>query len=450
MTDSPQCQDDIYPASRSCTRGLDVPKVFEGRPQSCPKLGDFTSLRSAATDFRPSHHILSHQPPSRSIAQLGDFSRVVNQLRAMEVAPKEADDATSKDTRVDSLSRAVFTSNNPVSSGLSETQSSCNEEKTSSNSAPASSMCSAAMKEFSGSSKVSLQRSVSAMEQRAPRTVLARPKKSSSHLTCILSYELSDKALIIPIFDAAQTPEGAHQSLSKNLIPYCTADCHLAQKFPSNTLHGVHVFLDMSNIEISFQKALKKRYNVADEARFSPLPRLNLQFLTELLVRGRSTRGMHVGCSILPGRREPKYVQDLRNLGYQVDVRERKRIDNGFPDTSQGKSSAGVGSKPVSRYVEDLVDETLQTRIAEAVMEYFQEQGTIVLATGDAKPAQYSDGFFRYVERALRMGWNVEVVAWHGSLSYSWKDADWTATWGERFRVIELDGFLYDLLEVQL
>lgn len=141
-------------------------------------------------------------------------------------------------------------------------------------------------------------------------------------------------------------------------------------------------------------------------------------------------------------------MQDLRSLDYQVDVRERKRIENGgAPYTPQGKS--GAGSKSVARFVEDLVDETLQTRIAEAVMEYFQEQGTIVLATGDAKPAQYSDGFFRYVERALRMGWNVEIVAWQSSLSSSWKDADWSATWGDKFRVIELDSFIYDLLDVQ-
>lgn len=143
-------------------------------------------------------------------------------------------------------------------------------------------------------------------------------------------------------------------------------------------------------------------------------------------------------------------MQDLRDLGYHVDVRERKRVENSGHNFHRSKSSFLCASKAVSRYVEDLVDETLQTRIAEAVMEYFQEPGTIVLATGDAKPAQYSDGFFRYVERALRMGWNVELVAWQGSLSSSWKNLEWTSTWGERFRVIELDHFIYDLLEVQI
>jgi hypothetical protein len=78
-------------------------------------------------------------------------------------------------------------------------------------------------------------------------------------------------------------------------------------------------------------------------------------------------------------------------------------------------------------------------------MEYFEEQGTLVLATGDAKPAKYSDGFFTYAERALKMGWNVEVVSWNLSLSSSWKDPSWTKKWDHRFRLIELDEFLDDL-----
>ncbi|EGX96525.1 Cystathionine beta-synthase, core [Cordyceps militaris CM01] len=408
------------------------------RPQSCPKLGDFTSLRSATAGFHPPHHILNRQLPSKGDTRLGDLSKVVNQLRALKSAPKKPRDedlVTFNNASCKSIQIAS------ISDSEADLFSSADNART----APTR----AAREQISSSNQVSLQRSRSTLDHRTSRVSLHRRKKSTSQLTRILTYELSDKAVVVPIFDVARTVEAAHRSLTQNLIPYCTADRHLTLKFPSNSSHGVYIFLDLSNIEISFQKALKKRYGVADAARFSPLPRLNLQFLTELLVRGRSSRGLHVGCSIFPGRKEPRYVQALRNLGYQVDVRERKRVDNGGLNVSQSKLPSALGTKPGSRYVEDLVDETLQTRIAEAVMEHFQKQGTIVLATGDAKPAQYSDGFFRYVERALRMGWNVELVAWHGSLSSSWKDNDWTATWGEKFRVIELDSFAYDLLEVQ-
>lgn len=438
MIGNRSCQDDSEPNSGLCNRDLDGSALCYSRPQSCPKLGDFTSLRSATAGFHPPHHILNRQLPSKGDTRLGDLSKVVNQLRALKSAPKKPRDedlVTFNNASCKSIQIAS------ISDSEADLFSSADNART----APTR----AAREQISSSNQVSLQRSRSTLDHRTSRVSLHRRKKSTSQLTRILTYELSDKAVVVPIFDVARTVEAAHRSLTQNLIPYCTADRHLTLKFPSNSSHGVYIFLDLSNIEISFQKALKKRYGVADAARFSPLPRLNLQFLTELLVRGRSSRGLHVGCSIFPGRKEPRYVQALRNLGYQVDVRERKRVDNGGLNVSQSKLPSALGTKPGSRYVEDLVDETLQTRIAEAVMEHFQKQGTIVLATGDAKPAQYSDGFFRYVERALRMGWNVELVAWHGSLSSSWKDNDWTATWGEKFRVIELDSFAYDLLEVQ-
>ena len=79
-------------------------------------------------------------------------------------------------------------------------------------------------------------------------------------------------------------------------------------------------------------------------------------------------------------------------------------------------------------------------------MEYFEKQGTLVLATGDAQPAKYSDGFFAYAERALKMGWHVEVASWKNSLSSHWRDSEWTAKWADRFSIIELDSFMDELL----
>ncbi|TQW09563.1 Cystathionine beta-synthase, core [Cordyceps javanica] len=440
-------QDDSEPVFISHIGGQDQSVLVQARPRSCPKLGDFTSLRNATMDFHPPHHILSHHFPSKGGTRLGDLSQVVNQLRALGSAPKESHVTCHAAPGVTVHSQS-WKPLQPVSVSDPETYSSSSGNYLAATLTQTATLCAASTKQPLGSTDVSLQRPLSALKRHTADIGIKKQQKSNSQLTHELTYELSDKNLIVPIFDAARTAASAHRSLTQSLIPYCTADRHLAGKFPVNSLHGVHIFLDMSNIEISFQKALRKRYGIADAARFSPLPRLNLQFLTELLVRGRYSRGLHVGCSILPGRKEPRYVQTLRDLGYQVDVRERKRVEDGGLDIPQSKPASTVGRKSVSRYVEDLVDETLQTRMAEAVMEYFQEQGTIVLATGDAKPAQYSDGFFRFVERSLRMGWNVELVAWHGSLSSSWKDTDWTATWGEKFRVIELDCFIYDLLEV--
>lgn len=208
-----------------------------------------------------------------------------------------------------------------------------------------------------------------------------------------------------------------------------------------------------------FHNALRKRYSVNAIARFSPLPSLDLNFLTEILVRGRRTVALNVACSIPPGKPEARYVRELLNLGYRVDLRERKCVMDatgtrhrtrgqvpGEPtslSSSEEMSAAAAG--PV-RYEEDLVDEVLQTRISASVMEYFERQGTLVLATGDAQPAKLSDGFLAYAERALKMGWHVEVVSWRNSLSSHWRSLAWKTEWIGRFRIIELDDFIDDLL----
>lgn len=230
--------------------------------------------------------------------------------------------------------------------------------------------------------------------------------------------------------------EDKHRALLMDLVPHRVRDAIVAGKYPDITSRGVHVFIDMSNINIGFQTTLKERRFPGRATRMSPLPNLNLQFLTDILVRDRQVAALNVCCSTIPGRSEPEYVQRLRELGYHIDLRERKRVDGGHPSH---KTSDHL------RYVEDLVDETLQVRIAESVMEYFHEPGTIVLATGDAKPSVHSDGFFSYMHRALRMGWHVEVVSWRDSLSLRWTDKQWTSQWHDKFRVIELDEFLENL-----
>ncbi|KAL6801007.1 hypothetical protein GGI42DRAFT_35539 [Trichoderma sp. SZMC 28013] len=225
-----------------------------------------------------------------------------------------------------------------------------------------------------------------------------------------------------------------HRALMMNLVPYRMRDASMAGKHPTITSQGIHVFVDMSNIDIGYQKTLKGYQRLDANTRLSPVPHLNLQFLTEILVRDRPVVALNVCCSTLPGRSEPRYVQQLRDLGYHVDLRERKGVLDG--------GLTFIGAPDTLRYVEDLVDETLQVRIAESVMEYFRTPGTIVLATGDAKPSPHSDGFFSYVQRALKMGWNVEVVSWQGNLSQRWIDRQWTSQWHDKFRVILLDEFL--------
>lgn len=218
-------------------------------------------------------------------------------------------------------------------------------------------------------------------------------------------------------------------------------------RYSSIANNGIYVFLDTSNIEISFRNAVKDRMGVDRSVILEPAPFLDMEFLTQILVRDRKVNVKNAGCSHRPDRPLPVVVKQLRKLGYQVDVRERKLLlDDPVSPIKRGyRSSRGSAPNDNAHYVEDLVDETLQTRIYESVMEDFANPGTLVLATGDGKAAKFSDGFFACANRALKMGWNVEVISWQTSLSSVWTDPTWTRHWGDRFRLIRLDWFMDEL-----
>ncbi|CAM1503765.1 Fc.00g013560.m01.CDS01 [Cosmosporella sp. VM-42] len=204
-------------------------------------------------------------------------------------------------------------------------------------------------------------------------------------------------------------------------------------------VNGIHVFLDTSNITIGFKQTLLAKYNVQEHSILKPMPRLNIEFLHELLVRDRDVAGLLAGCSTLPGMKGQYYVQELNSLGYRVDLRHRQ-LDP--VQLTPDKRASGR-----DRYVESLVDETIQARMGETIMEFNRHPGTIIIATGDAKPAPFSAGFYHYARWALELGWNVEVVAWSSTLSQTWMKDDFCKQWGNRFRVITLDPFLDELFE---
>ena len=220
-------------------------------------------------------------------------------------------------------------------------------------------------------------------------------------------------------------------------------DQYLKTTSPAIYENGLHVFLDVSNIHISFLQTLKNKLNLAATARFTPNPTFNMAALTDFITRERPVKCLTAGCSVLPDKPQPSFIEVLRKLDYRVDVRDRKKTLE--PKNHQKESSKESFLPREARYVEDYVDETLQTRIGETVMQCFGNEGTLVLVTGDAKPAPYSDGFFAYADRALTMGWHVEVICWRICCSSTWKDPAWICRWGSRFRLIELDFLLNDL-----
>ncbi|KAF5626440.1 cell wall glucanase [Fusarium sp. NRRL 52700] len=260
----------------------------------------------------------------------------------------------------------------------------------------------------------------------------------SDHARHVISYQHFKYGPLTEIHSDVQTTVVKHEGLMRKLVHERVIDSMICKDYPTIAENGIHVFVDMSNIIIGFQKAIRVRFGLPESSRFVPLPQMNLAFFHELLTRDRNAEWLNVGCSVRPNRNEPTFVQELKDLGYRVDLRSRRPEQSGADDHSTFEAGG-------FRYVEDMVDETLQIRISESVMQYFEEPGTLVIATGDARPAKYSDGFLTQAQRALKMGWSVEVVSWKASLSSAWTTLLKDQSIGSRFRIIELDQFLDEL-----
>jgi hypothetical protein len=249
----------------------------------------------------------------------------------------------------------------------------------------------------------------------------------------------------------------------------------------------LHVFIDFSNIWIGFMEHMKQLMNIPSSSRI-PEEYKNLSFdsLVFLLERGRPvTRRVLVGSA----PRIPAFEMAQR-IGYEVNILDKvlkvrdlstwqKRelyhaYRQGTPKATstasapiqiaKGSSSTGgpgimvpssvtaTGSSALlstspEKWVEQGVDEILQMKMMESVLDSLTP-GTIVLATGDGAKAEYSGGFLKAVERALRNGWNVELVSWSQGTSSLYKKASWLAQWEpEQFRFVELDVFARYLQE---
>lgn len=261
---------------------------------------------------------------------------------------------------------------------------------------------------------------------------------------------------------------------------------------PKDTL--IHVFVDHSNILIGLLSYHKKHRSAPRR-----LKRLSHAALALLLERGRPiTRRCLVTSS-------PLYqpMDTAEQLGYEVRIFARVPDDgNGqdrranqshahpsdsvsFRNADWSKSDAGLSPPAKERprgssggsdldpighlvasssstrpsgstsarikYREQGVDELLQLKLHQAIadVDIPPPNATIVLATGDGNVGQFSDeGFLGPVRTALKKGWNVELYAWEDGLSRAWKREFTEGAYGDRFRIIKLEDFASDLLEL--
>ncbi|KLJ09821.1 hypothetical protein EMPG_14751 [Blastomyces silverae] len=224
---------------------------------------------------------------------------------------------------------------------------------------------------------------------------------------------------------------------------------------------GVHIFVDISNISVGFHDCIKIARAIPINVR---VPRVPLSFhnFSLILERGRSiSKRVLVGSDRFPA------INEAEEIGYEINILERVqkpkdctprkkkflggngngRCNGAKGNNAQGQSSGSetnAGPRP-ERWVEQGVDEILHLKILESLVDS-EAPSTIVLATGDAAEAEYSDGFLKMVGRALQKGWAVELVSFSTTTSRAYRRKEFRSQWGSQFKLIKLDEYVEHLL----
>ncbi|CAN8104802.1 unnamed protein product [Discula destructiva] len=224
------------------------------------------------------------------------------------------------------------------------------------------------------------------------------------------------------------------------------------------TTQPLHVFVDMSNIVISFYDHLKQARKLSrkDIIQGAQAP-FFFQALATILERDRPCAKKMIVGSIGPGRPRDDYMNDAESNGYTVHILQR--VKGAKPSKTLPNPLNKPPSPPVvtNAHHEQAVDEILQLHMMESIVDnaptrsangqILAPPGTIVLATGDGAPTDFSDGFFSQVMRALNCGWYVEVVGFSRNMNKVWSESKIPKEWRGHFRTIALDPFAEELLE---
>ncbi len=225
----------------------------------------------------------------------------------------------------------------------------------------------------------------------------------------------------------------------------------------------IHVFIDLSNIIIGFYDSMKESRGLPVNKRVMAPP-FSFKNFDTILTRDRNVAKRIVAGSMTNSytKRRPGYMSQAEELNYEMNilervpkpaspVRKRKAKKAGNRDSETLTSGADTSGEEFfvgpMKQGEQGVDELLHLKILQSALDT-AEPATIVLATGDAATAQYSDGFKKNIERALSHGWNIELYGWSRNISSAWRDPEFAEKWGYRFKIVELDGFCEELFDM--
>jgi hypothetical protein len=260
----------------------------------------------------------------------------------------------------------------------------------------------------------------------------------------------------IPVVIATTTAEDRRRDLIQKLISNYPDEIHriIPPQPPSPTspylsslastattaTTDLHIFIDNSNILIGFYDTYKSTHKVTDP--FFRAPKFDFHAFSTIIERGRLvSRKILVGSNPLT---QP--VALAQHLGYEVSILERV-VDTSKRVAQNPYASDSATRTPREKKKEQAVDEILHLKILESLLDA-EKPGTIVLATCDAAPAEFSleGGFLKCIQRALKRGWNVELVCWRKSMSRLWRDKVFRIQWRDTFCVVELDDYVDQLV----
>jgi hypothetical protein len=151
-----------------------------------------------------------------------------------------------------------------------------------------------------------------------------------------------------------------------------------------------HIFVDNSNIYGGAQRASE----ILEPNALKMSVRLYYRNFFNL-IEGPEVATRVLAGSVPPGN-EPLW-QTARDLGYDTDLLKRVEQDDGS-------------------LTEQAVDEMLHLKMANAMLDFDSPQ-TLVIASGDGRESNWQTSFPEQAQRALRIGWNVEVWSWSEQLT---------------------------------
>ncbi|WP_165790224.1 NYN domain-containing protein [Cuspidothrix issatschenkoi] len=144
---------------------------------------------------------------------------------------------------------------------------------------------------------------------------------------------------------------------------------------------SIHIFWDNSNIWL-VGRGVCQQYEPGDESGF----RVHFANLFDFVVNNRQVDYAFVGGSIPPNDSLWKRFDDL---GIKVETQERGQISG----------------------TEVAVDGSIQLQMANQILDV-NPPGIMILLTGDGSGYTNDKGFIKYLERAHKHGWQIEVVSW--------------------------------------